>query len=153
MTETVVFTPFEPAHLAAIADGLAGPLARYADRLLAPDLAGWLVTPGLSWTGLAAGRPIGCAGVHAVWPGRAQAWALFADVPRRAWPAITAKVEEVMLAAHAAGHRRIETTVLDGFAAGHRWARRCGFVCETPAPMRGYGPDGSDHFLYARVAP
>lgn len=47
--------------------------------------------------------------------------------------------------------RRIEATVEAGFDPGCRWLELLGFVCETPKPMRAFGPDGRDHYLYAWV--
>lgn len=48
---------------------------------------------------------------------------------------------------------RIEATVEAGFTPGCRWLEMLGFHCETPVPMRRFGQDGRDHYLYARVRP
>lgn len=141
----ISFAPFLPEHLRR--PELAG--TRYAERLADPGVAAAIVTPGLSFSGFVGTRLVGCAGIYPIWRGRAVAWAVFGDIPRRAWPEITAKVDEICADAHRSGWRRIETTVLDGFAAGRRWAERCGFVCEGLMPA--YGPDGSDHWMYGRV--
>lgn len=146
----ISFRPFLPEHLARI------DLPPDVAAALAPagpaDLAR-LVVPGLSWTGFVGDNPVGAAGVYELWSGRAMAWALFGRIPRRAWPSITVFVNEVLAHAHVAGYARIEASVAADFKAGLRWAERLGFALETPAPARKFGPDGSDHFLYARVTP
>lgn len=139
------FVPFLPEHLRRAE--LAG--TRYAARLADPRVAASLPMPGLSWSGFAGDVLVGCAGIVPIWPGRAQAWAVLADVPRRCWPAVTAHVHLICAEAHRLGWARLETTVIDGFAAGQRWAEKCGFDAE--GLMRGYGPDGTDHWLYART--
>lgn len=147
----LVFAPFLPEHLRRpeLAD------TRYAEQLGDPRVAAAIVIPGLSWSGFVGDCLIGCAGILPIWPGvggvggRASAWAVLAGVPRRCWPAITGKVHEICNDAQSMGWRRVETTVLDGFDAGARWAKRCGF--EREGLMPGYGPDGSDHWMYGRV--
>lgn len=144
-TGRIYFRPFEPAHL-----GLLDLPAAERGPVNAGEWAAFLA-PAFTWTGFVEGRVVGCAGLVPQWPGRAQAWLLVGPaLPRRAWPAITAKVAAILDAGHAAGFRRIEATVVDGFAPGHRWIRRLGFRAE--GLMRGYGPDGRDHWLYARLA-
>lgn len=48
-----------------------------------------------------------------------------------------------------AGLPRIEASVEVGFSPGCRWLELLGF--EEEGRMRRYGPNGADHFRYARV--
>lgn len=113
-------------------------------ELLCQDGFAWIVFDNLDF--------VMAGGLVPQWPGRSLAWAVIGDgVRRRHWPALTRKTVEVLDAAHAAGQRRIETTVRADHRAGQRWAWRLGFEPETPWPMRCYGPDGEAHLLYARI--
>lgn len=47
--------------------------------------------------------------------------------------------------------RRLEAT--SAHAPGCRLLAHLGFRCETPQPMRRYGLDGGDHWLFSRVSP
>lgn len=145
----LAFVPFRPHHLATLrlqaAQTYLQPLmtdAQYAAALTGPH----------AWSGVLAGRIIGCAGIVPQWPGRAVAWALLTrELSAAHFLRAHHKVAAVLHAAHRDGHRRIETTVDAGFDAGHRWVRALGFAPE--GLMRAYSPEGRDHVLYARVAP
>jgi len=136
--------PFQPAHLDALAQAPAAAMLQAR-----PEIHGALAASGLNWTAVDGHRVIMSAGIVPVWPGRALAWAMVGAVPRRRWPAITARVGQAIEEGHAAGYRRIEATVLHGFTAGHRWLQRLGFElrCFLPA----YDTEGRDHWLYDRV--
>jgi len=143
--------PFEPAHLARLR--LRAAQAELQIVLGQPGYGNSLAVPGMAWTGLHAGAVVGCAGIKPQWPGRAIAWALLSDIPRRSWPEITAIVGRQLAAAHLAGYRRIEATVVDGWPTGRRWVERLGFgAVEPPHLMRAYDPEGRDHWLYAKVS-
>jgi hypothetical protein len=143
----IVFTPYLPEHLVQLQ-------LQNAQQILQPFLeqpgyAASLVVPELAWTGLVAGEVVGCAGILPQWPGRAYAWALLGGIAPAEWVRVTALVRRTCARAHQLGHRRIETGVRSGFLHGLRWAEACGF--EMEGLMRSWGPDGSDHWLYARV--
>jgi len=59
---------------------------------------------------------------------------------------ITRAIQRVLADTQA---RRVEATVKAGFCSGILWAARLGFVYE--GTMRGYGQDGGDYHLFARV--
>ena len=94
--------------------------------------------------------PIGIGGVMPHWPGRAATWLVTGDMPRRAWPAVTRKVRDVLDRAHALGYRRIECEVDAEFAGGIRWAFKLGFEIESYMP--GYSPEGRAMFKFVRFA-
>lgn len=93
------------------------------------------------------GRTVAIAGIMPRWAGVGQAWAWMGKGWRRHARAITEEVERQLAASDL---RRIEASVLCSFDGGHRWATRLGFTLET-ACARGWGPDGRDYALYARV--
>lgn len=105
---------------------------------------------GPCYTGFVDGEVIACAGVHLLWPGCGEAWAV-----------VTPKVYDNPLFFHRAvknllqhiinKHKlyRVQATVLDGFARGMKWLEVLGFECE--GLMRKYLND-EDHWRYARVA-
>lgn len=138
--------PFHPSHLANLKlKGFAGEMAKDPETVAALDKSG------MSWSGLMDGRVVGCAGLIPQWPGRATAWAVFGEqLPMSAWFKITKAVRKVIAEAQASGFHRIEITVREDHPQGHRWAEALGF---TPVVvLKKYGPDGSDHRFYERVA-
>lgn len=140
--------PYEPAHLARLdlqdAQGVLRPL------LADPGYAAALARPGLAWTALAGGTPVGCAGFLDQGGGRWLAWALIGrDMPRRGWLAATRAVQLRIDRLRARGARRLEAVVHVAFAPGHRWVELLGFRLE--GIMRAYDPEGADCALYARI--
>lgn len=153
-TARIALTYFDPADLDALRlrpeqaalsgwMGRENPMASLA-RLGSGAWSAWRIRDSVL---------LGVGAIVPLWPGRAAAVALVGDrIDRRDWPEITRTVRRVLDAAHANGHRRLEASVAVDFPAAARWADALGFTRETAAPMRAYGPDGSDHYLYARLA-
>jgi RimJ/RimL family protein N-acetyltransferase len=103
-----------------------------------------------SFTGIKDGQIVGCAGLAPRWNGVYTAWLMLTEnLSLRDWIIVTDRVEDVFQKAFSEGVHRIEATVVSHFDAGHRWANRLNFKPE--GVMRSYGPDKSDHVLYARV--
>lgn len=46
--------------------------------------------------------------------------------------------------------RRVQISIRAGYQEGWKWAKSLGFKCE--GTMQKYGPDGSDYWLFGRVA-
>lgn len=109
-----------------------------------------------AWTVLDGEAVVASGGFSPQWPGRSIAWALVGrEVPPNAWPKIKNKIrKEVdaemrrLKAAH--GHARVELTVPETFVAGLRLAKLLGF--EVEGPLRKWGTDGGNHFMFSRVA-
>lgn len=142
------FVPFRPEHLGWLRLQAA---QAYLQPLMSEPEYGVSLTGPYAWSAMLRDRPVACAGILPQWPGRAIAWALLTrELGPRQFLRAHHKVAAVLRAAHAAGIRRIETTVDAGFNAGHRWARALGFRPE--GLMRAYSPDGRDHLLYGRIA-
>ncbi len=141
------FLPFRAEHMTEIGDlraacGLGNP-AQLAEVAVAIE------QHGRAWTGRIGERTMGCAGVLPLGHGRGNAWAMFSlEMPRRAFPAITAYALRVLDEAQGEGFQRIETYVRLEFTAGVRWALRLGF--ENPFPMRKFNA-GDDYWMMERV--
>jgi hypothetical protein len=91
------------------------------------------------------GRPVACAGLLEMWPGRCILWALI-DRHIGAGP-MCAFVLWGRGQLRGLAVRRVEAMVLGGFAAGARLMRLLGFVKE--GTMRGFCPQGRDYDLWA----
>ncbi len=87
-----------------------------------------------------------CAGLMQVWEGRSLGWAL---VSRKAGKHFMEIHRNVAAAIRMCPDRRVEIAVDSEFPEGKRWAKMLGLTYE--GTMRGYGVDGRDHDLYARV--
>lgn len=99
-----------------------------------------------SWTALVGVRPIACGGTMQFWPGRHLAWAYLARGCAPYMRGLTQAARDVL--ALATG--RLEADIRVDFRAGQRWAKRLGFVVETPL-KRAFGPDGADYVGMVRV--
>jgi len=109
-----------------------------------------LEATGMSWSAIAGDTLVACAGIVPVWQGRAAAWALFGEIPRGCWTAITRKVKHEIADAHSAGWWRIEATARSDFAPACRWLEMLGFEIEGLA--KAYDLSRRDHILFGHVA-
>lgn len=98
-----------------------------------------------AWLG---NRCLGAAGIIPLWPHRAMAWAMVSRNIGAAMVPISRKVRQVV---RDDPTPRIEMTVAADFKAGHTWARLLGMTLETPEPLRKFGANGADEYMYARV--
>lgn len=144
----IELVPYRPEHLARIE--LQPRQRALRAHVLREGYAAQLAIPGASWTAVDGKRVVGCGGLQPQWDGRALAWALIGRLPRAQWPRLFRLMRARIDAAFANGTRRIEADVRADFGQGCRLAHLLGF--EVEALRRKYAPDGSDHFLYARVA-
>ena len=138
--------PFEAEHLREM---VFQPAQALESTFMTADEAAAL-EGGASWTAIADDVVFGIGGLMDVggWNGQRKiAWCALRPRPGVAnLLAITRAAKAVLDACPA---RRIEASVKVGFANGQTWARRLGFAWE--GIMRGYGQDGGDYHLYARV--
>jgi len=97
------------------------------------------VVPGMAFTGLAKTRGLnpeilGVAGLSPLWNGVAQAWVVVG---------LGVKKHRFFLL------RRIQATV-PCFSDGNlSWIESLGFELESK--LKGFGPDGKDHFMYRKM--
>ena len=99
-----------------------------------------------AFTGFQDGRPVGCAGLIELWPGRDCAWSLLSDCGPRAFLNVHRTVVRFLEQRRT---RRTEMTVDADHDAGQRWAELLGFRKE--GLMECYSPNGRDAYLYAKV--
>lgn len=130
--------PFEPAHVGMMRIQ-PGQCPDVDPSTMAADF-------GTAWTAMVEGRPIGCAGLLQMWPGRAYAWALLAE---DAGPHMLALTRAIRFRLAESGFRRIEMAVDAEFLPGVRWAVMLGFELEARA--RKYMPNGRDAWIFVRV--
>jgi len=102
-----------------------------------------------SYTFLNGGDVIGCIGISQVGLRRWHGWALLSDKSSKHMLSITRLANKRL---DAIGKPRVETAVRADFSNGLRWAKMLNFKCETPEPMKNYGDDGYDYYLYSRCA-
>lgn len=142
--------PFEPRHLRRVRPQPAqAELALYQDWLA--DRLDPYALRGCAFTGLVAGRVVGCAGVRPLWPGVGEAWAVFsAEALMRPTALFRAALRGVAKIEDAQGLRRIQATCHADHEAGARFLRALGFRRE--GLLRRYGLGGEGHYwLYART--
>jgi hypothetical protein len=141
--------PFQPEDAAALELQDAQAAEMHATGDWRERLAG-VAAHGPTWTARIGGRVVCCAGFIEKWRGSAQAWALIGThIPRAAWVGLHGAVRQRIEQAPALGWWRVETHVRADFPPGVRWAELLGMEREGLA--QGYGPDGADHWLYARI--
>jgi RimJ/RimL family protein N-acetyltransferase len=105
---------------------------------------------GTAFTGFAEDGIIGCAGILPVWSGVGHAWVVMGKdyKSHRIW--IHKNVKSFMNKVICGlDLRRVQANVVCDFDAGKEWLERMGF--ENEGRMKKYGPDGKDHYLYARI--
>lgn len=140
---------FEPEHLERV---LPQPnQAGFTASMDSIDMA-LLRRPGLSFSGLSPrGAVLGCAGVVPMWPGVAQAWAVFSEAALREPVTLTRTVmREIEGIAFSLALRRLQATVAEEHREGARWLAFLGF--ELEGMLVNYGPRGvGDYWMYGRV--
>jgi hypothetical protein len=128
-----------------LSDVHAGLRARLGD----PEYARGLCQSGCGCAMVENDQPVMIGGVVPVWPGRGLAWFAAAPDPLLAHWLRAARFTRSLLAS--LPQRRIETTISANYPEGCRWAEALGF--DREGLMRGFGEDGKDFWLYARIKP
>jgi hypothetical protein len=141
----ITFTPFRAGHLRYLTPQEA---QRHEHAVLLGSGAADLLESAVALTAWDDYRCVGMAGLIPVHPHRALAWMLLSEGAAAHMLPIVRKIKRVVANAP---WRRVELTVNANFEDGQRFARLLGAVLETPEPMRAYGPDGDDQFMYALV--
>ena len=91
------------------------------------------------------------AGLWLLWPGVAEAWALFTPAVRElTWQVVKAIKKGLEDLTVGLKLHRIQAEVRAEFVPGQKLMRVLGFNQEGP-PMRKYGPDGADYLRYVRI--
>lgn len=143
---TVKIVPMLPAHLKGlVVHEYLGHIqetlneSAYAELLAAED----------SYSFIADGVVVGVVGITQCALNRWHGWALLSSKSAKYMIQITRLVNEKL---DELKKPRVETHVRCDFVSGLRWAKMLKFECETPKPMKNFGDDGYDYYLYARCA-
>jgi hypothetical protein len=138
-----VIVPYEPHHLLAIRhqSWQAG-----ANQTL--EHAEVMARGHCAYTALCdtTERPLICAGIMELWPGRAMCWASF-DFEAR--PVMMQAHRRTRLELDRAPFKRLEMYVLPGFMQAWRWAEMLGFKLECL--MECGSPEGNDLYVFKRI--
>lgn len=141
----IEYLPFKAGHL----QWLKPQTAQVAEHLaLVNSDAADLLEGGISLSAWAHNRCVGAAGLIEIWPHRAMAWLILSEGAGPYMLPIARKVRRVVAACP---YKRVELTVAADFERGRQFARLVGAKCETPQPMKGYGAEGRDEYMYAIV--
>lgn len=118
-----------------------------------PDLDneeyGKFLAQGEAYSASVDGKIIACAGFMPLGEYRCHAWALFSPKTQKHMTGIVRFGKNVV---YNIGMPRIETNIRSDFAQAIKFIELLGFVRETPLPMKNFGDDGMDYYLYARYA-
>lgn len=117
---------------------------------LSRDSCAIAITKGPAWSVVDDGHVVALGGIQIIYRGRGLAWALVADdiTASQRHRAVRHAYKSVRQARWM-GIQRLEATCIAGWVPGQRLLCGLGFVRE--ATMRKFGPDGSDHELWARI--
>lgn len=143
MIEALTYSPGDLALVIADRPEIAPPcpVAQIEQALIAHG----------GWTLVVDGARVACAMLHRRWTGCASLVAFVGPIPRRRWPRVRVLCRDVLARWMEDGgqYRRIDATVRCD-APGHvAFIRSLGF--ELEGRMCGYGPDGADYWMAARV--
>jgi hypothetical protein len=140
--------PFEPAHLLLIEPG-AIEVKALANADLG-DLMSHHRDTDPAFSIVHGDRVLASSVVTLVAKGVASAWLLASDEMRRHPVFLHKHVRRGMeLVERGLRLRRLQIVVRTDLEVARRWAERLGFRCE--GEMAGYGPNGENYWLYARV--
>lgn len=135
--------PYEPEHLLSL-KFQPGQVATNQTTENARAMA----LGGIAMTAIADGRPLACAGILELWPGRGMAWAALDADAGRVMVEITRRMR---LELARTPFRRVELYAHPTFPAAIRWAHMLGFEFETC--MRCGDPGGGDLLVFRRIKP
>jgi hypothetical protein len=138
-----MIVPFKAEHLAKLS--LQSTQLAMSEQLTNPEYATMLEGT-YAYSLIEGDEVLCCAGLMPVWENRSMGWALVSSKAGKHFIEIH---RNVAAAIRMCPDRRVEIAVDSEFAEGKRWAKMLGLTFE--GRMRGYGVDGRDHDLFARV--
>jgi|TARA_R110001592_G_scaffold125796_1_gene336101 hypothetical protein len=149
ISKTRWVTGFEPWHLDAL--NFRAREARIFKKIdRSADAQVKAMQRGTAFTGFSEQGIIGCAGIVPVWRGVGHAWVVLGGnyKTHRIWvhKQVVGYLDKIIVGMNL---KRVEATVSCDFIAGVQWLERMGF--ELEGKKRKYGPDGKDHYSYARI--
>lgn len=147
MTKVISTEQFEPEHLVM----LELPEIQH-NRCVEMVKSGEAVSMRVmdrSWSIFIDDKPVVCIGLIPQWKGRLLAWAYMADIPLDCVGQIVKGFDNEMRKVFDHGVHRIEATVPVSFGRGCTLMYALRFKVE--GQLAKYGPDGEDHFMFART--
>lgn len=122
-----------------------------ADRgFMTKDNVKAMALKGHAFSLLTNGHLVFSAGIFPIWDGMGEAWVVPSDLIRQYKREFVRYVRGYMdQLAKENSYHRIQATARSDFPQGQRFLEFLGFTRE--GLMHRYGPDGSDHYLYARL--
>jgi len=104
---------------------------------------------GVAFTAIGDEQLYALFGVFPLWEGVAEAWLMPSkDINRKTIAMHRASLKFFEYYAEKNSLKRLQFTVHSLNFHAVMWAKRCYFVCE--GRLKNYGPDGNDHFMFAR---
>jgi hypothetical protein len=144
----IFFMPFAPAHIEKL--HVTQPDIVAASKHI--DIYKTVINQaaiGPSITGFFNLQPVVCFGFVPIWDGVAEAWMIADDKARTKPLWITKSAKRFFdIAQISYNLHRIQISVRTADKRAHKWALCLGF--QEEGRMRGYGPDGADHYIMAR---
>ena len=145
----VTFVPFHWAHPSAM-DMRPFERAYYKNLPDYQDRLKMYAQCGQSLTAICDGEIACCFGAIPIWPGVAEAWLLTSYmVDTRAVSLTRGAIRYFNNICSEMSLHRLQITVDCANDVAIRWAKALNFTQE--GVMRKYGPDGSDHIMFARI--
>tara|TARA_B110000503_G_scaffold114183_1_gene171556 strand:- start:84 stop:530 length:447 start_codon:yes stop_codon:yes gene_type:complete len=145
----ITIVPFEQDH----ADYILSQQLNANELYLKPEhkkYAKFVENIGMSFTGLANGKPIAAGGIYILWDGVAEGWVMATSEiwQHKIYFALQFKKRtEILL--KSTKIKRLQTSVKADFDLGQKFAEFLGL--EKEGLMKNYGPDGADYYRYARI--
>ena len=142
--------PFVREHLTDLAEADEGNPGR---QLIGDDwqrMADRSISPEHSWSGVHHGHLVGCGGIIPIWPGLAECWLVGGwRLPSHKISAVRALTLTLARLVRENKLRRLQAIVRADWEQAIRFVEFLRF--EQEGLLRKYGPDGSDHYVYARI--
>ena len=140
---------FVPGHAAALQ---SRPAARKYSEIgaMKEEMVKQMAVAGHAFSLLTNGHLIASGGIYPIWPGFGEAWFLSSDmVVKHKRPVIVQLKKHIDALSKEHEYHRIQATAREDFTVGQRFLEFLGF--EREGLLRNYGPDKSDHYMYARI--
>ena len=109
-----------------------------------------MAVAGQAFSLLTNGHLIASGGVYPIWSGFGEAWFLSSGMgAKHKRPVIVQLKKHIDALSKEHEYHRLQATARKDWKVAQRFLEFLGF--EREGLMRNYGPDNSDHFLYARI--
>jgi len=124
---------------------------KYAEiGAMTKEMVKQMTVKGQAFSLLTNGHLIASGGIYPIWSGFGEAWFLSSGmVANHKRPVIVQLKNHMVELSKEHGYHRIQATARKDWKIAQRFLEFLGF--EREGLMRNYGPDKSDHYMYARI--